>query len=88
MDYLGKHFDDCLNQATHLLLHNPEVNAVAHVAEAFMRTGTQNWRWKTVEWLMVYMLTEAAVTPHNIRQGRASVSLLMAYDGLAPILVR
>lgn len=64
-----------------------DVSVLAHIAESFMHSGTSRWHYPTVEWLVVYILTEAAVVPHNIRQGRNSTSLLTAYQDLAREMV-
>ena len=59
------------------------MSVLAHIAENFVAGGTSRWHYPTVEWLVVYILTEAAVVPHNIRQGRNSTSLLTAYQDIA-----
>jgi hypothetical protein len=44
--------------------------------------GTRNWREPTVEWLLSYILTELAVTPHTVRQGRNAKSITSAYQSV------
>ena len=86
VDYLGKPFREWLDLPD-ACMENPDTSCLAHVAECFLDSGVSRWHRKTVEWLIVYILTEAAVTPHNIRQGRNSISLLTAYQDLAKQLV-
>ena len=86
VDYLGQPFQDWLNQPESFMADS-DVSVLAHIAESFMHSGTSRWHYPTVEWLVVYILTEAAVVPHNIRQGRNSTSLLTAYQDLAREMV-
>lgn len=86
MDYLGQPFRDWLEQPDQFM-EDADVSVLAHIAENFVATGTSKWQFPTVEWLVVYILTEAAVVPHNIRQGRNSTSLLTAYQDIARELV-
>lgn len=86
MDYLGQPFQDWLEQPDQFM-EDADVSVLAHVAENFVSSGTSKWHYPTVEWLVVYILTEAAVVPHNIRQGRNSTSLLTAYQDIARELV-
>jgi hypothetical protein len=62
---------------------NPDASYLAHTAETFLESGTKKWHRKTVEWLVVYLMTEAAGTPHNIRHGRSSITLLNGYHEIA-----
>ncbi|PKS07399.1 hypothetical protein jhhlp_006001 [Lomentospora prolificans] len=82
IDYLGKPFREWLDQPDQFM-HDSEVSILAHVAENFTASGTSRWHYPTVEWLIVYLMTEAATVPHNIRQGRNSISLLTAYQDIA-----
>ena len=70
-------------QKPHDLMNNSDANSLAHVAEAFLDSGTSRWHRRTVEWLVVYLFTEAVGTPHNIRQGRSSITLLNGYHEVA-----
>lgn len=86
VDYLGQPFRDWLEQPEQFM-SDSDVSVLAHIAENFVSSGTSRWHYPTVEWLVVYILTEAAVVPHNIRQGRNSTSLLTAYQDIARELV-
>lgn len=84
--YTGRPFQDWLEQPEQIIA-DAEVSVFAHVSELFAHSGTSKWQYKTAEWLVIYILTEAAVVPHNIRQARASASLLTAYQQISRELV-
>jgi hypothetical protein len=86
VDYLGKPFQEWLDLPEGSLA-NPDTSCLAHVAECFRDSGVSRWHRKTAEWLVIYVLTEAAITPHGFRQGMTSVPLLTAYQELARDLV-
>lgn len=86
VDYLGQPFRKWLDQPDSFMTDS-DVSVLAHIAESLTHSGTSRWHYPTVEWLVVYILTEAAVVPHNIRQGRNSTSLLTAYQDLARDMV-
>ena len=64
-----------------------ETSAIAQVYAQFEDEGVKRWPQKNVEWLMVYLLTEIATTPHSMRSGYASPSILDAYDAVVQQLV-
>src|SRR5204863_8644144 len=82
VDYLGQNFQNWLNKPNDLMW-DPDASYLAHTAETFLDSGTRRWHRKTVEWLMVYLMTEAVGTPHNIRQARRSITLLNGYHEVA-----
>jgi len=86
LDYIGRDFQDSLADPLGLI-YNPKASVIAHCAEMFKSSGTSTWHRPTVEWLMVYVLTEAAVTPHTIRDGYGSMTVLNAYHEQALELV-
>lgn len=87
IDYLDQRFAEYLDEQTESISENVEASVFGHVAEAFLETGTDTWHRKTVEWFMVYLLSEISVTPHNIRQGRSAISILNAYKEIGHMLV-
>lgn len=87
VDYLDRELKEHLKEPPDLLLTNDDASGVAHVAQAFIETGTDSWHRKSVEWLLVYIMTEMAVTPHNIRKGRQGLSIMGAYRVIAQDLV-
>ena len=80
IDYLDKNIGKHLQNSTRCLLDNEEASAVAHIFQQFQKTGTSTWYKKTVEWFVVYLITEISTTPHNIRKGYNCPSLMEGYD--------
>lgn len=54
----------------------------------FSQEGTDQWYQNTVEWFMIYLITEMAATPHTLSQGYNAPSLPMAYHFIVQDLVR
>ena len=77
-----------LSNSTRCLFDNEEASAIAHVFKQFEGTGTKTWHRKTVEWLLIYIMTEIGGTPHNIRKGYNCPSIIDAYDAIVHELVR
>jgi hypothetical protein len=50
--------------------------------------GTSAWGQKTVEWFVVFLLTEISVMPSNVHSGRAVPSLGLALQRTVMNLVR
>ncbi|CAI4215690.1 unnamed protein product [Parascedosporium putredinis] len=66
VDYLGKPFREWLDQPDQFM-HDSEISILAHVAENFIASGTSRWHYPTVEWLIVYLMTEAATKQRQKR---------------------
>lgn len=87
VDYLNTNLPHFLDMSRKELCQETFASATAQVFLEFSETGTQTWFRKTVEWFLVYLITEVAVTPHNIRQGYSVPSLMDAYDSIVHELV-
>jgi len=87
VDYLGQSFQDWIDPSNDVL-GDPDASAIAHTAHTFLKGGTQHWHRKTVEWLMVYLITEIVSSPNNHRQGNSAPSLTNGYHSVAVDLVR
>ncbi|KAI1265797.1 hypothetical protein F5Y18DRAFT_435331 [Xylariaceae sp. FL1019] len=83
VDYLNSSFQGLLQQSNTDILEYAEGSVLAHTMNAFKVSGTQNWVHNSVErpeiWLIVYLMTEAVTTPHNIRGGRSAIDIVTAY---------
>lgn len=88
VNYLDKNFDRHLSEPIDALFDNDDASAVACVYRAFADQGTNTWHRKTVEWFLVYLITEVGVTPHNIRQGFNAPSFESAYSSVIQDLKR
>ena len=88
VDYLDKDFDAYLGQSKQRYEENEESSIFAFLYKRFEKSGTRDWPDRTVEWFLIYILTEFATAPHNIRQGRAHTRLTIAYKQVTEQLVR
>jgi hypothetical protein len=87
VDYLGQNFPDWIDPSNDIL-NDPDASAIAHTAHTFLKGGTRTWHRKTVEWLLVYLITEIVSTPNNHRQGNSAPSLTNGYHQVAMEMVR
>lgn len=88
VNYLDKNFERHLSEPIDALFDNDDASAVGHVFQAFADQGTNTWHRKTVEWFLVYLITEVGVTPHNFRQGCNAPSFESAYSSVIQDLKR
>ncbi|KAI0456669.1 hypothetical protein F5B21DRAFT_502274 [Xylaria acuta] len=83
IDYLTKEFEKLTEYPGFDMLYHQDASVIAHTMHAFQHSGTKRWKRACIEhdpvWLAVYLFTEAAVTPHNIRGGRSAIEILDAY---------
>ncbi|KAI1420953.1 hypothetical protein F5Y12DRAFT_719022 [Xylaria sp. FL1777] len=83
IDYLTKDFEQLTEYPGYDMLYHPDASVIAHTMHAFQYSGTRRWKCRCHEsaavWLIVYLFTEAAVTPHSIRGGRSAIEILDAY---------
>ena len=88
VNYLDKNFSRHLAEPIDTIFGNDDASAVGHVYEAFSQNGTGSWHRRTVEWFLVYLLTEVGTTPHNFRQGCNAPSFESAYSSVIQDLKR
>ena len=88
IDYLNRDFQDHLKDDPDAVLTNPDVSVVGHLLEKFEVDGMKGWEQESVEYFLVYLFTELGVTPHNIREGRNSISTLTAMQATVQELKR
>ncbi|KAF2431559.1 hypothetical protein EJ08DRAFT_586952 [Tothia fuscella] len=82
IDYLDKDLNTYLNYSKQKREDSEDASVLGFLFERFAQTGTKDWPEKTVEWLLTYILTEAAAAPHTIRQGRNAVTITSAYQAV------
>jgi hypothetical protein len=87
VDYLDKHLPSLLNDSPNGHLHNPDASAIALIFQEFQHSGVDTWHRQTVEWLLVYIMTEISGTPHTMRQGFSVPSVTDAYESIVQELV-
>ena len=88
VNYLDKNFSRHLSEPIDAVFGNDDASAVGHVWQAFSQNGTGSWHRRTVEWFLVYLLTEIGTTPHNFRQGCNFASFESAYSSVIQDLKR
>jgi hypothetical protein len=87
VDYLDKDLGDYLKYPRDRRLESEEASVLGFLWKRFRKSGTHTWHRPTVEWFLVYLLTELAASPHTIRQGRNTISLISAYQQVVQDLV-
>jgi len=88
VNYLDKNFKRHLSEPIDAMFDNDDASAIGHAFQAFADQGSSTWHRRTVEWFLVYLLTEVSVTPHNHRQGCNAPSLECAYSSVVQDLKR
>ncbi|KAI0466850.1 hypothetical protein F4859DRAFT_496136 [Xylaria cf. heliscus] len=92
IEYLTKDFENLMENVGYDMLYHRDASVIAHTMHAFQHSGMKRWKRTCNEhaavWLIVYLFTEAAVTPHNIRGGRSAIEILDAYMDIMRSLKR
>ena len=88
INYLDKNFKKHLVEPIDAIFDNDDASAVGHVYQAFAEQGTSTWHRRTVEWFLVYLLSEVGVTPHTMRQGHNAPAMETAYSSVIQDLKR
>lgn len=85
--YLNLNLSHYLEAPAADLAEDSFASVTAEIFEEFSTTGTDKWHRKNMEWFLVYLMTEMAATPHNIRQERSVPDLVAAYTLIVMELV-
>ncbi|KAL9102673.1 MAG: hypothetical protein Q9163_002195 [Psora crenata] len=88
VNYLDKHFSKYLAEPVDAMFDNDDASAIGQAFQAFAKSGTSTWHRRTVEWFLVYLLTEVGVTPHPLRQGFNAPTLESVYCSVIQDLKR
>ncbi|KAH0565257.1 hypothetical protein GP486_001354 [Trichoglossum hirsutum] len=88
VNYLDKNFAKHIEDPVETFLDNDDSSALGHMLQVFADSGTSTWHRKTVEWFLVYLITEIGATPHTVRQGHNSVTVAAAYRNIVQDLKR
>ncbi|KAL8775806.1 MAG: hypothetical protein Q9194_003623 [Teloschistes cf. exilis] len=88
VNYIDRHFSRHLEDPISAIYENDDASAIAFALNEFKGQGTKNWHRRSVEWLVVYLLTEIGVTPHPDRQGYNAPSPDAAYQEVIQSLKR
>lgn len=82
VNYLDKEFPQYLAEPVDTVFDNEDISAVGLCFKAFAEHGTSTWHRRTVEWFLIYLLTELGITPHPMRQGYNAPELNSAYSAV------
>ncbi|KAI4216338.1 MAG: hypothetical protein LQ351_001348 [Letrouitia transgressa] len=88
VNYLDKEFPQYLAEPVDAVFDNEDISAVGLCFKAFAEHGTSTWHRRTVEWFLIYLLTELGITPHPMRQGYNAPELNSAYSAVIQELKR
>ena len=88
VNYLDKNFSRHIAEPIDAMWDNDYASAVGHVFRAFADQGTSSWHRRTIEWFLIYLMTEVGITPHNLRAGCSAPSIEDAYSSVIQDLKR
>ena len=88
VNYLDKWFAKYLREPIDSRFDNDDASAVGHCFQAFANSGTSTWHRKSVEYFLVYLLSEVLATPHAMRQGCNAPTVYSAYSSVIQELKR
>lgn len=87
VDFLNKYIPQYIKFLPEYITDNYDASVIGFMYKLFENTGSSSWHRRTVDWFLVYLLTEVVIVPHNIRQGRSELSLMSAYQTVVQKLV-
>ena len=87
VDQLHRDFHDHIQEPLGARLMNPDSSLVANLMRSLEERGTADWRELTVEWFLVYLITEIGVAPNNFTGGVAALPLTWAMQSTLKDLV-
>ena len=82
VNYMDKDFSLYLSEPPEIAFDNEEISALGLCFKAFADQGTTTWHRRSVEWFLIYLLTEVSITPHPMRQGYNAPELHAAYSAV------
>jgi hypothetical protein len=75
VDALHKDFRAHVRDTLHNRLNNPECSVVAQQMRALEKRGAQDWYEHSIEWFLVYLITEISASPSTYASGLSAVSI-------------
>jgi hypothetical protein len=88
VNYLDKNLSKYIRKPVGSLLHYDKASALAAVFKQFAETGTLTWGKKTVDWFLIFLITELCSTPHSMRDGHSGPDVAVAFQSIIRDLVR
>ncbi len=62
VNFLERRHQEFLQEKPEDIFDNKDASALGAVWQAFSKTGTRTWHRDTVEWFLVYLMTEGKYT--------------------------
>lgn len=59
-------------------LQDFECSVIGNILQTLQECGSQEWYHQSVEWFLVYLVTEVGIGPHNMSSGRSADSWIVA----------
>ncbi|KAI9794126.1 MAG: hypothetical protein M1833_000438 [Piccolia ochrophora] len=69
VNYLDRKLSQYLQEPPECRFDNTDASALGNTWDVFSKDGTASWHRQSVEWFLVYLVTEVVATPHAISQG-------------------
>ncbi|KAI4203436.1 MAG: hypothetical protein LQ346_001785 [Caloplaca aetnensis] len=88
VNFLDKRMGQHLCEPVNAIFDNENASAPGYIFSAFADQGTSTWHRRTVEWFLIYLVTEVGATPHAQRQGYNAPELDSAYQSIIQDLKR
>ena len=88
VEHLHRDFESHVRETMTDRLENPKSSVIGNRIASLQEHGAKDWYERTVEWFMVYLLSEVGCGPQNIYSGRSAVSLRSALHNTVQDLVR
>lgn len=88
IDLLHRDFRHHIMQPMRSRMQDPEASVVGSQMRALEKHGADKWYQLTVEYFLIYLVTEIGNTPHNMLSGHSTSSLVSALKGVNRDLVK
>lgn len=87
VDLLHRDFREHIQQTLEARLKDPDASVIGSQMSALQERGASEWYQHTVEYFLVFLVTEIGITPHNHLSGHSAASLLSALQSISRDLV-
>ena len=87
VDHLHRDFESHVKETMKDRLENPKSSVIGNRVATLQEHGAKDWHERTVEWFLIYLVSEIGVAPQNMYSGRSAVSLRSALHNTVQDLV-
>ncbi|KAF2107093.1 hypothetical protein BDV96DRAFT_558370 [Lophiotrema nucula] len=82
VDYIDMNINEHLRLSSEAQAEDEQCSILGLLFEIFSETGSATWYQRSVDWFLVYILTEIAIKPNNYRMGCNAPSMMRTYQGI------